>query len=226
MEKNKKNNIVQLFRSLNQLTRTLIVLAVVTLLTWGFFTLQQRTKSKKVVRTITQTVTEVKKIKEFCTAQYHEETVVAASRWRVFKSDDLALIVKGTVRVGFDLSLMTAEMTSDTSIVITLPAPIVLDVITNPSDFETFQQDGHWDIQQVTTYKNLARSRILHHAKADGIMKDAEENGIQKLTELFHNIGIRQVTVHVAQPEATPQGSNVPYTGEVLQIPEIQDPAI
>lgn len=215
-----------LLGSLNQLARTLIVLAVVAVVVWGFFSIRQRARHKKVVRSITQTVIEVKKIKEFCTANYYEETVVTATRKRLMKSEDLAIIVKGTVRVGFDLSHMNTRLTSDTSIVIDLPAPIVLDVITNPSDFETFQEDGHWDHKQVTTYKNMARAMILHHAKADGIMQDAEENGVAKLTLLFKRMGMKQVTVNVVQPEPTSTESGVPYVGGAFKIPEKQDPAI
>lgn len=229
-EPRRKGNIFDsigtLFKSLNQLARTLIILAVVALVAWGIFSLQQRAKHKKIVRTITQTVVEVKKIKEFCTANYHEETVVSATRKRFMKSEDLAIIVRGTVRVGFDLSKMSTELTSDTSIVINLPSPIVLDVITNPSDFETFQEDGHWDHKQVTTYKNLARSRILSHAKADGIMEDAEEYAVEKITELFRRIGMKQVTVNVAKPEPTTIDSGAPYTGGLLTVPEEPDPAI
>lgn len=219
-------SIGSLLKGANQLVRTLIILAVVALVAWGIIAWQQRAKHKKVVRTITQTVVEVKKIKEFCTANYYEETVVSATRKKFMKSEDLAIIAKGTVRVGFDLSKMTTLLTSDTSIVITLPPPMVLDVITNPSDFETFQEDGHWDHKEVTTYKNLARSMILSHAKADGIMEDAEEYGIEKMTELFRRVGMKQVTVHVKKPEPARVESGVPFQGGALTVPEKQDAAI
>ncbi len=219
-------SIGNLMKSTSHLLRTIIILAVVLLVAWGIFSLQHKAKHKRVVRTITQTVVEVQKIKEFCTANYQEETVVVAHRKKLLKSEDLAIIVKGTVRVGFDLSQMNSRLTSDTSIVIDLPAPIVLDVITNPSNFETFEEEGHWDHKQVTTYKNMARAMILHHAKADGIMQDAVENGVAKLTLLFKRMGMKQVTVNVAQPEPTPTESGVPHIGGVFKIPEKQDPSI
>lgn len=224
--KNIFESIGNLMKSTSHLLRTIIILAVVLLVAWGIFSLQHRAKHKRVVRAITQTVVEVQKIKEFCTANYQEETVVVAHRKKLLKSEDLAIIVKGTVRVGFDLSQMNTRLTSDTSIVIDLPAPIVLDVITNPSNFETFEEEGHWDHKQVTTYKNMARAMILHHAKADSIMQDAVENGVAKLTLLFKRMGMKQVTVNVAQPEPTPTESGVPYVGGVFKIPEKQDPAI
>ena len=216
----------QLFKSFNQLARTLIILAAVMLVGMGIYSLQQRAKHRKIMRTITQTVVEVRKIKEFCTASYHEEMVVTATRKKFMKHEDLVLIVKGTVRVGFDLSTLTTEVTSDTSLTVNIPYPIVLDVITNPSDFETFQEDGHWDHELVTTYKNLARATLLNHAKADGIMQDAERNGKEKIAELFRHIGFANVTVNIVDPRPTTKVSGVPYAGGTLEIPEKPDESI
>lgn len=226
----KKGNIIEsiglLFKNFNQLARTLIILAAVVLVGIGIYSLQHRAKHKKIMRTITQTVVEVRKIKEFCTASYREEMVVSTTRKKFMKHEDLAIIVKGTVRVGFNLSTLTTQMTSDTSIIVNIPYPIVLDVITNPSDFETFQEDGHWDHELVTTYKNLARVMILNHAKADGIMHDAEENGKEKIAELFRRIGFTDVTVNVVDSKPALGDSGVPYIGGVLEIPEKSDEAL
>lgn len=219
-------SISSLFKSTSQLLRTVIILAVVLLVAFGIFSLQHRAKHKKVVRTITQTVVEVKKIKEFCTANYQEETVVVARRKKLLRTEELAIIAKGTVRVGFDLSKMTTRLTSDTSIVVELPAPIVLDVITNPGDFDIFEENGKWDQKVVTTYKNLARATILNHAKAEGIMEDAEKNGVEKLTLLFKRMGMKSVTINVAHPEPPRTESGTPFEGGMLTMPEKQDPAI
>ena len=226
----KKGNIIEsiglLFKNFNQLARTLVILAAVVLVGVGIYSLQHRAKHKKIMRTITQTVVEVRKIKEFCTASYREEMVVSTTRKKFMKHEDLAIIVKGTVRVGFNLSTLTTQVTSDTSIIVNIPYPIVLDVITNPSDFETFQEDGHWDHELVTTYKNLARVMILNHAKADGIMHDAEENGKEKIAELFHRIGFTDVTVNVVDPKPAIGDSGVPYIGGALEVPEKSDDAL
>lgn len=226
----KKGNIIEsiglLFKNFNQLARTLIILAAVVLVGVGIYSLQHRAKHKKIMRTITQTVVEVRKIKEFCTASYHEEMVVSTTRKKFMKHEDLAIIVKGTVRVGFNLSTLTTQVTSDTSIIVNIPYPIVLDVITNPSDFETFQEDGHWDHELVTTYKNLARVMILNHAKADGIMQDAEDNGKEKIAELFRRIGFTNVTVNVVDSKPALGDSGVPYIGGGLEVPEKSDDAL
>ncbi|MBQ9863966.1 MAG: DUF4230 domain-containing protein [Bacteroidales bacterium] len=226
----KKGNIIEavglLFKNFNQLARTLIILAAVVLVGVGIYSLQHRAKHKKIMRTITQTVVEVRKIKEFCTASYHEEMVVSTTRKKFMKHEDLAIIAKGTVRVGFNLSTLTTQVTSDTSIVVSIPCPIVLDVITNPSDFETFHEDGHWDHELVTTYKNLARVMILNHAKADGIMQDAEVNGKEKIAELFRRIGFTDVTVNVVDSKPALGDSGVPYLGGGLELPEKSDEAL
>lgn len=193
------HGIATVFSSTNQLVRTLVLLALVALVAIGLGKWQHRGEHKKISRTITQRVTEIKKIHEFCTANYCEETVVSATRKKMIGSDDIAIIVKGTVRVGFDLADMQTEVVNDTTINIILPKPKVLDVITNPSDCETFEETGHWSHKQVVRYKNIARSRILRHAQADGIMHDAEENGIERLQLLFTAMGFKVCNITIEE---------------------------
>ena len=53
----------------------------------------------------------------------------------------LVLIVKGKVIAGIDLKTLTEKdlYVKDDSVSITLPAAKILEVITNPSDIETFK---------------------------------------------------------------------------------------
>lgn len=188
--------LVALIKGSNLLVKTILLLAIMAILALGLGRLQKGFGNHhKISRTITQTITEIKKIDEFCTANYQEETVVSAKRKRTFGTDEIAIIVKGTVRVGFDLSEMETNILSDTSIVITLPKAKVLDVITNPSDCETFVESGRWTHKQVTKYKNLARQRIEKHALADNILKDAERNGKERIQLLFMGLGFKHVEI-------------------------------
>lgn len=191
---------VTLFKESNKTLRVILIIALVGLVVYGLGRWQYNRKHhNKVSRTITQTITEVKKIKEFCTANYTEETVVHVTRKRRVGTDELALIVKGTVRVGFDLSQMDALPTSDTSIVIVLPKPQVLDLITNPSDCETFAESGRWSHKKVTQYKEVGRQRILNHAIADGIMRYAQESGTSRIRLLFMAMGFSDVQIQVRE---------------------------
>lgn len=192
------NALVALIKGSSRLVKIILLLVLVGIIALGLERLQNGFgHKKKISRTITQTITEIKKIDEFCTANYCEETVVSAKRKRTFGTDEIALIVKGTVRVGFDLRKMDTKVISDTAIAITLPEAKILDVITNPSDCETFVETGKWSHKQVTKYKDVARERIRNHAVANGILKDAEKNGIDRLKLLFMGLGFKQVDIAV-----------------------------
>lgn len=187
-------------RNASAWVRTLIVLAALAIVgAAGYYITHRPERNKKIDPVVSQTVTEIKKIKEFCTAKYFEETVVSASRPRTIGSDNIAIIVKGTVRAGFDLSKMEVDECSDTSIAIVLPKPQVLDVVTNPTDCETFVECGAWSHRQVTRYKNIARGRILRHALDDGIMDDATQSGIDRIRFIFLALGYNNVSVTIAE---------------------------
>ena len=118
--------------------------------------------------------------------------------------DEIAIIVRGTVRAGFDLSQMETEMLNDSSIIVTLPPVKILDVVSNPSDFETFEEKGEWSHKETTEFKNTARERILKHAIEDNILQFAENAGKEQLSNLFMLLGIKNVSVTVLQsPQET-----------------------
>lgn len=196
----KRRTLITLVKESNRTVRLILILAAIALVVVGLGRWQYNRKhSNKISRTITQYITEVKKIQEFCTANYTEETVVHVTRKRRLATDELALIVKGTVRVGFDLSKMEAMPTTDTSIVVVLPKPQVLDIVSNPSDCETFAESGKWSMKKVTKYKEVGRLRILEHAKADGIFNYAQENGIERIKLLFMGMGFSDIQVVIAE---------------------------
>lgn len=196
--------LVAAIKASSALVKLLLLLALVALIALGIGRWQYNKKhNTHISRTITQTITEVQQIQEFCTATYTNEIVFPVKRQRRMGTDELTLIVRGTVRAGFDLSRMEALPTSDTSIVIVLPKPEVLDVITNPSDYETFQESGHWSHKKVTAYKEAARQQILRLALAEGILKDARTNGISRLKLLFSGMGFTDIHITVKENDTT-----------------------
>jgi hypothetical protein len=111
--------------------------------------------------------------------------------------DELVLITRGKVRAGFDLSELREQdiMVDSVSITLKLPKPQILDVISNPSDFETFEESGKWSHEEVTTYKNEARAAIEKDALESGILERAEESGKQKLTSFLQALGFQKVFI-------------------------------
>lgn len=89
----------------------------------------------------------------------------------------LTLIVQGEIRYGFDLTnfdLHTSE--NDSVLTISLPQPVVTDLIVTPSSTEVFLENGHWKDYEVTRLHNKARRRLLQDAKQLKLEQKAREN--------------------------------------------------
>ena len=155
-------------------------------------------------------VSEIKNISEFTTAQHHEEFVIKDSKMeytkfgslmkRVNLGEDsteveLVVIAKGSVRAGFNLKGITEsdiKVKSDT-LYFSLPKAEIFDVIVNPSDFETFVEDGQWSHDEFVTLQSQAKGRIKQNAIDHKILENAENHGKKKLTALFKGFGFNEV---------------------------------
>ena len=142
-------------------------------------------------------VEEVRKLAEFTTATYYQEVFITAMRERTFFNDELVIITKGKVRAGFDLSTISEnDIYVDTiTVKIRLPKVKILDVITNPSDFETYVESGKWSFNEVNEYKKEAREKLELLAIEDGIFDVAEKAAFEKLTFLFQMLGFKMVII-------------------------------
>lgn len=157
-------------------------------------------------------VERIKKISEFTTICYYEETVLKGER-KIKKNnvitnflnitpdsihEEIVIIAKGKVRAGFDLSKIELEdviVKSDT-ISIKLPYPEILEIIANPSDYETFVQDGEWEHEAIVALQVEHRNRLLKSAKDAGVFEKAVE-GKGKISALFESFGFKVVNVNV-----------------------------
>jgi hypothetical protein len=151
-------------------------------------------------------VTEVRRMAELTAATYYEENVIIRKRTReatVFGmkvsdvEDELVILAKGKVRIGFDLSKIQEKdiVVDSVSISLTLPPIRILDVITNPSGFETYEESGDWSHEEVTQYKNEVRSVIEENAMESGILEFAEKAGKERLTVFMQALGFKRVTI-------------------------------
>ncbi len=108
------------------------------------------------------------------------------------------LIASGTVKAGFDLEKLT-----DTSIVtnqkesitIYLPKPEILDVIINPSGYQTFEEQGIWTFEERKAVQKKALTILEQNALKKGILKKSKKQGIQILTVFFKSLGFKKVTI-------------------------------
>jgi hypothetical protein len=186
---------------------TVIVIAVVSFMKSFDFDFSNIFKSQPVVIDKTaNVVTEVRRLAELTAATYYEENVIVRKRTReatVFGmkvsdvEDELVILAKGKVRIGFDLSKMQEKdiVADSVSISLKLPPIRILDVITNPSGFETYEESGDWSHEEVTQYKNEVRSIIEKNAKESGILEFAEKAGKERLTVFMQALGFKKVTI-------------------------------
>lgn len=146
---------------------------------------------------VSQSLDEIKKISEFCTANYYDEIMVIDSiEGRFYGYNKIVMTVKGQIRAGFDLSKMKTEIVEDTLNILLSPA-CILDTITNPSGFKTISESGSWSHQRVTETKNKARNELVSHAISEGVLSVAEGNGIRLLTAMFSAFGFKYVNINL-----------------------------
>ena len=150
-------------------------------------------------------VTGIKKISEFNVITFYEELVLKEKKdtkmffEQVSTTNEIVIVAKGTVRVGFDLSKVKESdivATGDTLTVI-VPSVEIFDIIVNPSDFEIFFEDGSWSHEEVTKIESNAKSRLKEDAINNNILNKANEIGIEKLASFFKSFGFKVVNITI-----------------------------
>ena len=160
----------------------------------------------KTEKQTTLTVEEIKKISELNTASYYEEMLLEkrdTTKGFLHKNKHLlAVLVKGNLKVGFDLSQISEDDISigdDQSIVITLPEAKVTDIITNPSDRTIVygEKDKHFTENDINELTNQAKTVLVNNAREEGIFEKATEQGKKEMTNLLKAMGYEKVTVKI-----------------------------
>ncbi len=182
------------------------LIAIVALLV-VLFVIRRNNEAKNRYETLGQTITEMKRISEFCTASYIGEVMIQDEEKKFLKNKNIVLIVRGKVRMGFDLTKMETQVVNDSTINLTLPTAQILDIITNPTDIRTFSEKGNWSHERVTITKNSARAKLLELVMEENQLATAEENGRRQLTAIFSAFGFKQVNIAFV---ADTTGSEIP----------------
>ena len=141
------------------------------------------------------------KIKQFFQNAKEKLTGTAAKVTR--SSNEIVLIGKGKVRAGFDLSNMTKEdiVVHGDTLDVSLPPVKIFDLIMNPSDFDTEYEQGKWSHELLRPIKEQAKEKLEKDAIECGLLDNAKESGVTKLTELFKAFGFTVVNVTVKGQE-------------------------
>jgi hypothetical protein len=111
--------------------------------------------------------------------------------------DEIVLIGKGKVLAGVDLAKIQEKdiYVKDDSVAITLPKAEILQVITNPSDFETFTEKGNWNDSEVIAVKVKLRDKMIAAAMKQDILPKAAAIANIMMENFLRSVGFKKVTV-------------------------------
>ena len=109
----------------------------------------------------------------------------------------LVIIGRGKVIAGTDLSKMQKNdvIVSGDSVHIVIPHAGILQTILNPSDFETFIEEGNWSEEAVTALKIKVRNKINEEAIQQGIPEKADARCKIILENYLTNTGFKKVSI-------------------------------
>lgn len=113
----------------------------------------------------------------------------------------IVLIVKGRVKAGLNLGNLSGErvFVKDDSVNIVIPRATITDVFINPSDIETFYENGKWTNQEVTIVKQSARRKLLAEASRQGLLGRAEARARSVITQFLRTAGFKKIEITVAK---------------------------
>jgi len=145
-------------------------------------------------------IQQVKNIAQMFTQTFYDEYVydTGVIRTPLFNANKrLIFIAKGEVISGFDLSELNEKsiIRRDKSIVVKLPPARILDVIINPSGFETFIEVGQITFEESKKFHEDARRIFDRNAREKGILKNSAEQGRQMLEKFFRLLGFESVDI-------------------------------
>jgi len=149
-------------------------------------------------------IQQVKNIAQMFTQTFYDEYVydTGVLRTPLFNANKrLIFIAKGEVISGFDLSELSEKsiIRRDKSIVVKLPPARILDVVINPSGFETFIEEGEITFEESKKFHEDARRIFDRNAREKGILKNSAEQGRQMLEKFFRLLGFESVDIIIPE---------------------------
>lgn len=111
--------------------------------------------------------------------------------------DRMVLVIKGKVMVGTDLSQLGSQQVyiQGDSVSMQVPAARILDIIVNPSDTETFIEEGEWNASEVNALKVKAREKLEARAKEKGLLRKADEQSLLVISNFLRMLGYKKIRV-------------------------------
>ncbi len=109
----------------------------------------------------------------------------------------LVLIARGQVICGTDLKKMTDSSIRvfKDSVAVFIPPAEILDVIVNPSGFETFIESGDWSDEAVKAVKVKARNKMRDRAMQQQLTAKANQRAVMLMTNMLQASGFKKVSI-------------------------------
>jgi hypothetical protein len=113
----------------------------------------------------------------------------------------LVIIAKGEVICGTNLKKFSdsAVKIFDDSVSIIIPRAEILDVIVNPSGFETFIEEGKWSDAAITAVKIKAREKLRNRTLSRGTLADADKRAVMLISNMLEALGYKKFSVQTSQ---------------------------
>lgn len=160
-----------------------------------------RGKPEQKIKEINTVISSVTSKKDLVTACYYEDLVINGTKNDLVNNPDLNLwgkptnlkdemvLVQGvTVSAGFKLDEMDKSnfrVEGDSVIFITLPEPVILNIVKDVDFYEEFSHRGKWSFDQVKELIGIQSQDLEKHALNSGLLDRAYENGMNFFSSLF-----------------------------------------
>ena len=113
----------------------------------------------------------------------------------------IVIIAKGEVICGTNLKKLndSAVKVFDDSVSVIIPKAEILDVIINPSGFETFIEEGKWSDAAITNLKVKAREKMKNRTVSRGTLADADKRAVLLISNMLTALGYKKISVQTSQ---------------------------
>jgi hypothetical protein len=171
------------------------------------------------IRSVTEEETviiieEVRNIAELLTQKYYDEIFFDSGNIEggfMQRDRRLAVIAEGYVKAGFDLSSLDENdiLVEQGTVLLKLPAPKILSVVSNPSNQEIFIARGYISQSEQNRVNAIISERLNENAILAGILERSTEQGQRVLLKLLALFGFENVRIEVAKPASQLKGEEL-----------------
>ena len=161
-------------------------------------------KSKTVIIDETPVlIKEIKSLAQLIAIKSYDEVTMDSVKQKNLPSfpglrpdlDKLVIIAHGSVYAGIDLKKLNSkdvQFNHDT-LTVGLPKSEILNIIVNPSDFETFVEQGSWPEDAVKQLKIRLRNKILARALSNDILNKSDKRCKILMQNFLSSLGYKNI---------------------------------